>query len=118
MNILSEIVDRKIIAIVRGSKAEDVLSIAKALNKGGIKLIEVTMNSPRALAVIEEVSNELKDEMIVGAGTVLDAQTARNALIAGAKFILSPNVDADTIKMTKRYGAISIPGAFTPTEIL
>jgi len=118
MNILSEILDHKIIAIIRGSKAENVLSIARALNKGGIKLIEITMNSPKALSVIEEVSYELGEKMIVGAGTVLDSQTARNALIAGAKFILSPNVDTETIKMTKRYGAISIPGAFTPTEIL
>lgn len=118
MNILSEILDHKIIAIIRGSKAEDVLSIARALNKGGIKLMEITMNSPKALSVIEEVSDELGDQVIVGAGTVLDAQTARNALLAGAKFILSPNVDTETIKMTKRYGAISIPGAFTPTEIL
>ncbi len=118
MNILSKIIEHKIIAIIRGSKAEDVLSIARALNKGGIRLIEITMNSPKALSVIEEVSDELGDQVIVGAGTVLDAQTARNALLAGAKFILSPNVDTETIKMTKRYGAISIPGAFTPTEIL
>ncbi len=118
MNILSEILDHKIIAIIRGSKADDVLSIARALTQGGIKLIEITMNSPKALSVIEEVSYELGEGTIVGAGTVLDPQTARNALIAGAKFILSPNVDTETIKMTKRYGAISIPGAFTPTEIL
>lgn len=118
MDILSEIISNKIIAIIRGSKAEDVLSIARALNKGGIKLLEITMNSPKALSVIEEVAYELGEKVIVGAGTVLDAETARNALLAGAKFILSPNVDTETIKMTKRYGAISIPGALTPTEIL
>lgn len=118
MDVLSKILEHKIIAIVRGSKAADVLPIAKALNKGGIKLIEVTMNSPKALSVIEELTNELGNEIIVGAGTVLDSESARSALLVGAKFILSPNVDTDTIKMTKRYGAISIPGAFTPTEIL
>jgi 2-dehydro-3-deoxyphosphogluconate aldolase/(4S)-4-hydroxy-2-oxoglutarate aldolase len=115
MNVLSQIMNYK---IIRGSKAKDVVEIAKALNKGGIRLIEVAMNSPKALNVIEQLSCELGDEMIVGAGTVLDPQTARNALIAGAKFILSPTVDKETIKMTKRYGAVSIPGAFTPTEIL
>jgi len=118
MNVLSKILEYKIIAIIRGSKAADVLSIAKALNKGGIKVLEVTMNSPKALSVIEELTCEFGDEVIIGAGTVLDPQTARSALLAGAKFILSPTVDAETIKMTKRYGAVSIPGAFTPTEIL
>jgi len=118
MNVLSKILKHKIIAIIRGSKATDVLSIANALNKGGIKILEVTMNSPKALSVIERLTCEFGDELIVGAGTVLDSQTARSALLAGAKFILSPTVDAETIKMAKRYGAVSIPGAFTPTEIL
>lgn len=118
MNVLSKILEHKIIAIIRGSKAADVLLIAKALNKGGIKILEVTMNSPEALSVIKELACEFRDEVIVGAGTVLDPQTARSALLAGAKFILSPSVDTETIKMTKRYGAVSIPGAFTPTEIL
>lgn len=118
MNILSKILEHKIIAIIRGSKAADVLSIAKTLNKGGIKILEVTMNSPKALSVIEELTYEFGDKVIVGAGTVLDSETARSALLAGAKFILSPTVDIETIKMTKRYGAVSIPGAFTPTEIL
>lgn len=118
MNVLSKILKYKIVAIIRGSKASDVLSIAKALKKGGIKILEITMNSPSALSVIEELTCEFGDEVIVGAGTVLDPESARSALLAGAKFILSPTVDIETIKMTKRYGAISIPGAFTPTEIL
>lgn len=118
MNVLSKILECKIIAIIRGSKAADVLSIAKAINKGGIQVLEVTMNSPKALSVIEQLVCEFGDDVIVGAGTVLDAQTARSAMLAGAKFILSPTVDTETIKMTKRYGAVSIPGAFTATEIL
>ena len=118
MNVLSKILEHKIIAIIRGSKAADVLSIAEALNKGGIKILEVTMNSPKALSVIEELTCKFGDKVIVGAGTVLDSETARSALLAGAKFILSPTVNIETIKMTKRYGAVSIPGAFTPTEIL
>jgi len=118
MPILSGILENKIIAIIRGSKPEQVLSIANALYEGGIKVLEITMDSPKALHVIEEVSGKLGDKMLVGAGTVLDKETARAALLAGAKFILSPTVDIETIKITKRYGAVSIPGAFSPTEIL
>ncbi|WP_148357255.1 bifunctional 4-hydroxy-2-oxoglutarate aldolase/2-dehydro-3-deoxy-phosphogluconate aldolase [Peribacillus simplex] len=118
MNTLTRIFENKIISIVRGAKPEDTLKIAKALRDGGISLIEITLNSPNALESIELISQELGEEMVVGAGTVLDPETARAALLAGSKFILSPTVDLETIKMTKRYGAVSIPGAYTPTEIL
>jgi 2-dehydro-3-deoxyphosphogluconate aldolase/(4S)-4-hydroxy-2-oxoglutarate aldolase len=118
VNVLSEIYKNKIIAIIRGAKPEDVLSIAKALKKGGIRILEITMNSPGALSVIKRISGELGDEMVIGAGTVLDPETTKSALDHGAKFILSPVVDVETIKLTKKYGAVSIPGAFTPTEIL
>jgi 2-dehydro-3-deoxyphosphogluconate aldolase / (4S)-4-hydroxy-2-oxoglutarate aldolase len=118
MNTLTRIFENKIISIVRGAKPEDTLKIAKALRDGGIRLIEITLNSPNALESIELISQELGEEMVVGAGTVLDPETARAALLAGSKFILSPTVNLETIKMTKRYGAVSIPGAFTPTEIL
>jgi 2-dehydro-3-deoxyphosphogluconate aldolase / (4S)-4-hydroxy-2-oxoglutarate aldolase len=118
MDTLSNIFQNKIVAIIRGANAEDVVKIARALNKGGIKLVELTLNSPNALYAIEQVSREMGDDMVVGAGTVLDPETARAAILAGAKFILSPTVNLETIKMTKRYGAVSIPGAFTPTEIL
>ncbi|CAN7612890.1 bifunctional 4-hydroxy-2-oxoglutarate aldolase/2-dehydro-3-deoxy-phosphogluconate aldolase [Peribacillus frigoritolerans] len=118
MNTLTHIFENKIISIVRGAKPEDTLKIAKALRDGGVRLIEITLNSPNALESIELISQELGEEMVVGAGTVLDPETARAALLAGSKFILSPTVHLETIKMTKRYGAVSIPGAFTPTEIL
>jgi 2-dehydro-3-deoxyphosphogluconate aldolase / (4S)-4-hydroxy-2-oxoglutarate aldolase len=118
MNILSSILEHKVISIVRGSSPADTVKIAEALRNGGVKLIEITLNSPNALQSIELVSQAFGDEMVVGAGTVLDPETARAAILAGAKFILSPTVNLETIKMTKRYGAVSIPGAFTPTEIL
>lgn len=118
MNTMSSILDNKIVAIIRGANSKDVLNMAKALHEGGVNILEITMNSPNALSVIEEVSVELGDRVVVGAGTVLDSETARAAILAGAKFILSPTVDVETIKMAKRYGAVSIPGAFTPTEIL
>lgn len=118
MDVLTRIKEEKIIAIMRGTNQEDVLSIVKALHKGGVNIIEITMNSPKALAAIEQVADEMGDKVLVGAGTVLDEQTARNALLAGAQFILAPSVNTETIQMTKRYGAVCIPGALTPTEIL
>lgn len=118
MNLLSHILEHKIVAIVRGAESKDVVQIASALHEGGIKNIEITLNSPNALEAIEKVAKEFQGEMLVGAGTVLDPETARAAILAGAQFILAPTVNIETIKMTKRYGAISIPGAFSPTEIL
>ncbi|MFN2744726.1 MULTISPECIES: bifunctional 4-hydroxy-2-oxoglutarate aldolase/2-dehydro-3-deoxy-phosphogluconate aldolase [Bacillus] len=118
MRVLSQIEDEKIIAIIRGYNPEEAVGIAGALKAGGIRLVEMTLNSPQAIKAIETVSERFGDDMLVGAGTVLDPESARAALLAGARFILSPVVDEETIKMTKRYGAVSIPGAFTPTEIL
>lgn len=118
MTTLSQILKTKIVAIIRGANPKDVLQIANALSKGGVKALEITINSPKALSVIEQVADQIGDDVLVGAGTVLDAETARAAISAGAKFIISPIVDAKTIRMTKRYGIVSIPGAYTPTEIV
>jgi len=118
MSALTNILKNKIVAIIRGAKPDDVLKIADALYAGGIRLMEITINSPKALFVIEELSGQMRDKVIIGAGTVLDADTARAAIAVGAKFIISPTTDIETIKMTKRYAVVSIPGAFTPSEIL
>ncbi len=118
MTPLSQILESKVVAIIRGAKPPDLLKIAHALHAGGLRTMEVTLNSPGALDSIKELSEALGDRMLIGAGTVLDAETARAALLAGARFIISPTLDKKTIRMTKRYGAVSIPGAFTATEIL
>ena len=118
MNTLERILDHKIVAIIRGAEPGDVINIAKALYNGGIRVLEITMNSADPLQVIEELAAEFGDRMLIGAGTVLDPETARSAISAGAKFILSPIVSSKTIEMTKSYGAIAIPGAYTPTEIV
>ena len=117
MSLLQEIKENGVVAIIRGAKPENILSIAKALRDGGVKTLEITVETPRVLQLIEQVSTEL-DDVIVGAGTVLDPETARAAIMSGAKFIFSPTVNVDTIRITKRYGVISIAGALTPTEIL
>jgi 2-dehydro-3-deoxyphosphogluconate aldolase/(4S)-4-hydroxy-2-oxoglutarate aldolase len=118
MTVLSQILENKIVAIIRGANPDDVLQIAIALQLGGIKILEITLNSPNALSVIEQLANNMADKMITGAGTVLDAATARAAIEAGAKFIISPNVNIETIQITKHYGAVSVPGAYTATEIV
>src|SRR4051812_1913044 len=118
VSVLSEILQTQIVAIIRGANPKDVLRIAAALIDGGVTALEITLNSSKALSVIEEAAQQLGDRALVGAGTVLDGESAKEAIAAGAKFIISPIVDVETIKMTKGYGIVSIPGAYTPTEIL
>jgi 2-dehydro-3-deoxyphosphogluconate aldolase/(4S)-4-hydroxy-2-oxoglutarate aldolase len=114
---LDHILQNKIVAIVRGVRPDDVVKIAHALIAGGVATMEVTLNSFNALSVIKQLSKEMDDKMLIGAGTVLDAKMANEAMDAGARFIISPIVDEETIKATKKRGAVSIPGAYTPTEI-
>ncbi len=117
MTTLSQILEHKIIAIIRGANPDDVIKIAESLLAGGIRILEITMNSREPLIVIKNVTEALGDKMIVGAGTVLDKESAKQAVEAGAKFILSPIADSEIISMAKSLGVISIPGAFTATEI-
>lgn len=118
MNALQSILEHKLVAILRGVNAEDTLPIAHALKDGGVRNIEVTLNSPNVFSVIEKLSKEFGENMAVGAGTVLDPESARVSIQAGAQFIISPTLNVETIKLTKRYGAVSIPAAYTPTEFL
>lgn len=118
MTALQEILEHKIVAIIRGVKPADVLKMAVALNEGSVRLLEVTLNSPGALTAIEQLSCEMKGKLLIGAGTVLDAASARDAILAGARFVISPVFDEEIIRATRRYGAVSIPGAYTPTEVL
>jgi 2-dehydro-3-deoxyphosphogluconate aldolase / (4S)-4-hydroxy-2-oxoglutarate aldolase len=118
MTILSKLLEHKIIAIIRGAQPADVLPIVQALYDGGVKAVEITLNSKDALHLISKISESLKDKMLVGAGTVLDAISASEAIDAGAQFIISPSLDIETIQVTKQKGKVSIPGAYTATEIV
>jgi|ERR1700722_7767245 2-dehydro-3-deoxyphosphogluconate aldolase/(4S)-4-hydroxy-2-oxoglutarate aldolase len=115
---LELILEHRIVAILRGCEPAHVLPIAEALYAGGIRLLEITLNSPGAFEAIETASARLGDSMVIGAGTVLEAAEATSAIAAGARFILSPSLDLPTIRRTIDLGAVSIPGAFTATEIL
>ena len=118
VNVVEKISRDKLIAIIRGFGPDDAMQIAKALHAGGINILEVTMNSTQPLKTIEQIASEMGDQVVVGAGTVLDSESTRAAIAAGAEFIISPILDVETIKITKRYGKVSIPAALTPTEIL
>jgi 2-dehydro-3-deoxyphosphogluconate aldolase/(4S)-4-hydroxy-2-oxoglutarate aldolase len=118
MLALTQILEYKIVAILRGIKPDDVIHVATALYKGGIRLIEVTLNSEDALSGIELLNKSLGDSMMIGAGTVLNKEKARAAIQSGAKFLISPNMDSEVIKITKAHGLISIPGAYTATEVV
>lgn len=107
-----------IVAIIRANSSEELIDVAAAIKAGGVDVIEVTMTTPNALQVIREVSQRFGDEVLVGVGSVLDAETARAALLAGAEFVVSPVTRPDVIDLCNRYGKVVMPGAFTPTEIL
>jgi 2-dehydro-3-deoxyphosphogluconate aldolase/(4S)-4-hydroxy-2-oxoglutarate aldolase len=116
--LLSQIIDTGVVAVIRAPSKESLAPIAQALLEGGVAAIEVTMSTPKAIAGIEMLADALGDRAIVGVGTVLDAATCRDAIAAGAQFVLSPTLDEEVVATTRRYGKISVPGAFTPTEIL
>jgi len=102
----------------RVSSASEAIDVANAVKEGGVSLIEITMSVQGAIDVIGELSREYGDEIIMGAGTVLDTETGRAALLAGAQFIVSPTLDLNLIQLAHRYSALVIPGTMTPTEIL
>jgi len=94
------------------------MEVAQAIKDGGVDVIEFTMTTPNALGIIEGSARQFGEEVLLGAGTVLDSETARAAILAGARFIVAPALSRATIEMCHRYGAVAIPGALTPTEIL
>ena len=120
--VIQKILDSKIIAIVRGANPEQAVFVARAIFEGGIKLIEVTFNQKRPESFLETVRairaiKENVPEMIVGAGTVLTTEQVDLAIGAGAEYIVSPDTDVEVIKHTVKNGLVSLPGAYTPSEV-
>lgn len=120
--VIKEILDKKIIAIVRGVDEAQALAIAKALYEGGITMVEVTFNQKNpdqfvnTANAIRAINAEMGDKMLVGAGTVTSVELVEMAAEAGAKYIISPDADVEVIKKTRELGLVSLPGAYTPTE--
>ncbi len=115
---LQQILDCGIVAVVRSPHAEQLVNVARALAQGGVRSIEITMTVPDAIEVIRTVARELAGDILLGAGTVLDAETARAVMLAGAEYVVAPTLNLDVIRMCLRYDKVVMPGAFTPTEIL
>lgn len=116
--VMGQIADVGVIPVVRAASAEEALEVVEAIREGGINILEITMTVPGALRVIEELSNRFGHEVLVGAGTVLDAETARACSLAGARFVVSPALNLGTVEMCLRHGVPVFPGALTPTEVI
>jgi 2-dehydro-3-deoxyphosphogluconate aldolase/(4S)-4-hydroxy-2-oxoglutarate aldolase len=116
--VLKRIEEVGIVPVVRASSAEQAISIAELIREGGIPILEITMTVPGAISAIAELSKRYGDEVLVGAGTVLDAETARSCIAAGAQFIISPALNIQTIELCKLQRIAIFPGALTPTEVV
>ncbi len=116
--ILAAIIEVGVVPVVRTSTADQALKAIEAIYKGGIRAAEVTMTVPGAIRVLEKVADEFGDRIVLGAGTVLDPETARACMLAGAEFFVTPNLRVSTIEMCKRYSKVICPGALTPTEVV
>jgi len=117
-DVKREIITTGVIPVVRAQSADEAMRAIEAIKEGGISVLEITMTVPGAVRLIEEVARRFESDAVVGAGTVLDAETARACILAGARFIVSPALDLETIACARRYGVVSLPGAMTPTEVL
>jgi len=115
---LTRIVNSGVVAVLRAPSGEMLTDVAGALLAGGVEAIEVTFTVPGAHRVLEAVADRLGDKILLGAGTVLDPETARVALLAGAEFVVAPTVNLDVIRLCHRYDKVVVPGALTPTEVL
>jgi 2-dehydro-3-deoxyphosphogluconate aldolase / (4S)-4-hydroxy-2-oxoglutarate aldolase len=115
---LQRILDVGIVAVVRSESGATLAKVVQALAGGGVTAAEITFTVPDAIDVIRQVRKEAGDAVVLGAGTVLDAETARAAILAGAEYIVSPVLNLDVIRLCRRYDKAVFPGAFTPTEVL
>lgn len=115
---IERVVKTGLVPIVRASSAEEALKVMDAVCAGGVDTVEVTMTVPGALQVLERMADKLGDRVLLGAGTILDPETARAAILAGAQFLVSPNLNVKVIEVTRRYGCVSVPAGLTPTEIV
>src|SRR3954468_16604516 len=115
---LRQVLDCGIVAVVRSPDSAQLVDVVRALADGGVTVVEITMSVPNALDVLRQVRQALGDRLLLGAGTILDTETARAALLAGAEYLVCPTINLEVIKLCQRYGKLVMPGAFTPTEIL
>src|SRR5579871_5259083 len=116
--ILSRIIEIGIVPVVRTTSAESAIKAIEAIYRGGVRAAEVTMTVPGAIRALEKLADQFGDKIMLGAGTVLDPETARACMLAGAQFFVTPTLKLSTIEMAKRYSKAICAGAMTPTEVL
>lgn len=116
--VRQRILEVKIVPVVRASSPEQALGAADAVRAGGIPIVEVTMTVPGAIQVIAALTRLMGSDVLIGAGTVLDAATAQKCLDAGAQFLVSPGFDAETVALARRLNVLIMPGSLTPTEVI
>ena len=116
--VLQRIWEIGIIPVVRAHSADEAIAIVEAIRAGGIPVIEITMTIPGAVGLMAQVAERYQEGVLVGAGTVLDGETARACILAGARFIASPALNLGTIEICRRYSTVVCPGALTPTEVV
>jgi 2-dehydro-3-deoxyphosphogluconate aldolase / (4S)-4-hydroxy-2-oxoglutarate aldolase len=117
-DVIARILETGLIPVVRAESSDIAMRAVEAIKEGGISVLEITMTVPGAIRVIEEVARRFGEDAIVGAGTVLDSETARACMLAGAQFIVSPALDPGTISCCRSYSIPVVPGAMTPTEVV
>lgn len=115
---LRQVLDSGIVAVVRSQDSQQLVEVVRTLADGGVNVVEITMSVPGALDVVKAVRSALGNRVLLGAGTILDPETCRMALLAGAEYIVAPTVNFEVIRLCQRYDKLVMPGAFTPTEIL
>ncbi|MBA3712084.1 MAG: bifunctional 2-keto-4-hydroxyglutarate aldolase/2-keto-3-deoxy-6-phosphogluconate aldolase [Pyrinomonadaceae bacterium] len=118
IEIMQRIREVGIVPVIRAQTSDEAMRAIDAIMAGGVSVLEVTMTVPGAVRVIEDVAKRYGADVLIGAGTVLDAETARTVILAGAQFVISPSTNLDMIACCHRYGVPVMPGALTPTEVV
>jgi 2-dehydro-3-deoxyphosphogluconate aldolase/(4S)-4-hydroxy-2-oxoglutarate aldolase len=116
--VIQKIIEIGVVPVVRASSADEAMRAIDAIKEGGVPILEITMTVPGAIKVMEQVADKFGDEVVLGAGTVLDPETARACILAGATFVVSPALNLKTIELCQRYSVPICPGALTPTEVV
>jgi len=117
-DVIKQIIETGVIPVVRATSADEAMRAIDAIREGGVSVLEITMTVPGAVGVIEQLSKKYGNDVLVGAGTVLDPETARACMLSGAQFVVSPALNIETIACCRRYGVAIMPGALTPTEVV
>lgn len=117
-DVLRKIGEVGLVPVVRAGSADEAMKVVDAIREGGVPVLEITMTVPGAIAVMEQVVRRFGSEVVVGAGTVLDPETARACILAGAQFVVSPALNLATIEVCRRYSIAIVPGVLTPTEVV